>query len=261
MTPVLEVRGLTVRYGGLCAVDDVSLHVNGGEVVGLIGPNGAGKTTFIDAVCGYTPAQAGSVTVGGQQLGHLPPHRRARLGLGRTFQSLELFDDLTVAQNLAVMGVRTGPAAVATDLAGPRRSIIAAAPAVVTTLEALDLTNVAGRLPAELSNGQRHLVALGRAMAAAPRVLCLDEPAAGLDPAETELLADVVRSIAAAGTAVLLVDHDMDLMFGTCDRLEVLDFGRTIASGTPAEVRRNPNVIDAYLGTVHPAVSSRESTP
>lgn len=259
MTPVLEVRGLTVRYGGLCAVDDVALHVNGGEVVGLIGPNGAGKTTFIDAVCGYTPAQRGSVTVGGRHLGHLPPHRRARLGLGRTFQSLELFDDLTVAQNLAVMGVRTGPAAVATDLAGPRRTTTA--PAVVATLKTLGLTDVASRLPAELSNGQRHLVALGRAMAAAPRVLCLDEPAAGLDPNETELLADVVRSIAAGGTAVLLVDHDMDLMFGTCDRLEVLDFGRTIASGTPAEVRRNPAVIDAYLGTVHPAMSSRESSP
>lgn len=257
MNPALDVEGLVVDHGGLRAVDDVSLRVGVGEIVGLIGPNGAGKTSLIDAVCGYTAARSGRVALNGQSIGHLAAHERARQGLGRTFQSLELFDDLTVAQNLAVMVHRAGYRGLAADLAGPRHSNTSGSPEVRSTLEVVGLTAVAQRIPTELSNGQRHLVALGRAVAASPTVVCLDEPAAGLDPAETDQLAAVIRSVAAGGSAILLVDHDMDLMFGICDRLEVLDFGCTIASGSPEDVRRNPVVIEAYLGEVHPATRTQ----
>lgn len=255
MSAVLEVRDLTVIYGGLCAVDAVSLEVAAGEVVGLIGPNGAGKTSLIDAVCGFTPIRRGGVWVGGREVSGLAPHDRARLGLARTFQSLELFDDLTVAENLSVVTARRGLLAGASDLAGRwRRNDDGAGVA-----EVLDLVGLPGqgkRRPSTLSNGERHLVALGRALVAQPQVLCLDEPAAGLDPSETAALARVVAAVAASGVGVLLVDHDMDLVLGSCGRVIVLDVGRRIAVGTPSEVQANPLVLEAYLGVGAPAGTS-----
>jgi branched-chain amino acid transport system ATP-binding protein len=245
---LLEVTGLSVNHGGLRALDVVDLSVSSGQIVGLIGPNGAGKTTFIDAVTGYTAAASGSVRLDGTDVSALAPHRRARLGMARTFQSLELFDDLTVAQNLAVAVSDGGVATVATDLLGPGRSAVGSSPVIARTLGHLGLLGHAHRLPVELSNGQRHLVALGRAMVASPRVVLLDEPAAGLDPAETLALAGRVADLGARGVGVLLVDHDMDLVMGTCDVVYVVDFGRCIAVGPPSVVRHNPIVREAYLG-------------
>jgi branched-chain amino acid transport system ATP-binding protein len=247
--PLLEINGLCVDHGGLRALDEMAMVVHPGQVVGLIGPNGAGKTTFIDTVTGYTAATRGTVHLDGVDVTTLAPHRRARLGMARTFQSLELFDDLTVAHNLAVALDAGGAASVAVDLMGPGRSAVGSAPAITTTLAELGLDDHAHRLPVELSNGQRHVVALGRAMVAGPRVLLLDEPAAGLDPAETARLAALVSSLGGRGVGVVLVDHDMDLVMRVCDVVHVLDYGQCIAVGPPDEVRRDPLVREAYLGS------------
>jgi branched-chain amino acid transport system ATP-binding protein len=243
--PVLEVEDLTVAHGGLTALDGVDLVVAEGEVAGLIGPNGAGKTTLIDTVTGFTASRRGEVRSCGREITHAPPHERARLGLVRTFQSLELFDDLTVRENLVVAAGTPSWRSTVTDLFRPKPSHTTATDDVLDTLE---LQAQADRLPTELSNGMRHRVALARALVARPHLVLLDEPAAGLGPTETEELGEVIRRLPALGTAVLLVDHDMDLVLGVCDRLHVLDFGRIIASGTPAEVRADETVIAAYLG-------------
>jgi branched-chain amino acid transport system ATP-binding protein len=241
---LLAVRALTVRYEGLVAVDGVDLEVPEGAIAGLIGPNGAGKSTLIDAVTGFTPA-AGHVSLAGRALDDLPPHQRARAGLARTFQSLELFDDLTVEENLAVAAAR--PAWWAT-LADGFRPSPGACGAVRWALEALEVAELAGALPSELPNGPRHLVAIARAVVARPRLVLLDEPAAGLDERETDLLAAALRRLPDLGIAVLLVDHDMGLVLGICDVVHVLDVGRLIASGPPEAVRADEAVITAYLG-------------
>lgn len=243
--PILETVALTVRYGGVVANDEVALAIGAGQIVGLIGPNGAGKSTFADAVTGYV-AYHGSVRFAGAPVDGLAPHQRARRGLVRTWQSIELFGDLTVAENLAV-AVRPGTwRDVLADVVRPGR------PAdLAPALDALDrvgLAEVADRYPAELSLGTERLVGVARALATGPRVIVLDEPAAGLSPAETRALGDRLRAIAGGGIAVLLIDHDMDLVLDVCERVHVLSFGRTIAEGTPAEVRRHPAVLDAYLG-------------
>ena len=242
---LLEVADLRVTHGGLTALDDLSLSVPSDTVVGLIGPNGAGKTTCIDALTGFTTPTAGHIVFDGETIDGLPPHQRARRGLVRTFQSLELFDDLTVRENLLVgAGVPTWRSTMA-DLFRVSR---ARQHTVDEVVDWLGLGDLASARPTGLSNGQRHLVALGRCLAARPKLVLLDEPAAGLDPSETEALGSIVGRIPTLGTSVLLVDHDMALVFGVCDIVHVLDVGRVIASGTPSEVRANPAVIAAYLG-------------
>jgi branched-chain amino acid transport system ATP-binding protein len=233
----LAVRGLTVRFGPVEVVTGVDLDLEPGTVTGLIGPNGAGKTTVIDALTGFVPA-TGDVVLGepGVAVGGLPAHRRARLGLARTFQSLELFADLTVAENLLV--------AAEASKAGRR------AGAAVDTVAALQAASggAADLLPATLTSAQRARVALGRAMATAPTVLLLDEPAAGLDRAAREELGRRLRALAGGGVAVLLVDHDLSLVLGVCDTVHVLDRGRVVATGSPDALRADPNVQAAYLG-------------
>ena len=244
MSAVLATTGLSVRFGGVRAVDAVDVAVEEGQLVGLIGPNGAGKTTFIDAITGFVRS-TGRVELDGRDLAGLPPHARAQRGLARTWQSTELFDDLTVRENLMVAAQRPSFLALAAELVGKRVGESAAAE---EALELLDLGPLAEAMPTELTQGQRKLVGVARAIAMEPRLLCLDEPAAGLDTNESEDLGQRLRQIADAGTTTLLIDHDMGLVMNICDQIIVLEFGKVIAAGPPDEVRRDPLVVKAYLG-------------
>ncbi|MEV0135300.1 ABC transporter ATP-binding protein [Dactylosporangium sp. NPDC050688] len=241
---MLSVAGLTVRYGGVLADDNVSLTVGAGEVVGLIGPNGAGKTSLVDAVTGFTPAH-GTVSLAGQRIDRLPPHRRRRAGLARTWQAGELFADLTVRQNVAVATGRGPLRNLYGDLIGRR----APQDGVDDVLEMFGLHFVADLKPGELSLGRQKIAGVARALVGATRVVLLDEPAAGLDTDESAEFGAHVRAIAASGLAVLLIDHDMTLVADVCDRVYVLDYGRVIADGTPRAVLADPLVRRAYLGS------------
>jgi ABC-type branched-subunit amino acid transport system ATPase component len=223
---VLRVTGLSVSFGGVHALRDVTLEVREGELVGLIGPNGAGKTTLVDAVSGFVGC-TGRVELSGADISGLPPYERARRGLGRTWQGTELFDDLDVRENLTVAS-RGGPDTPALALVG--------------------MDWAAEAMPAQLSMGQRKLVGVARALAAKPRLLCLDEPAAGLDARESAELGACLRGLADQGQSMLLIEHDMGLVLGICDRVVVLEFGQVIADGPPEAVRADPLVVAAYLG-------------
>jgi branched-chain amino acid transport system ATP-binding protein len=241
---VLVARGISVSFGGVHAVVDVGLEVGEGRLVGLIGPNGAGKTTFIDAISGFVRSR-GRVELDGQDLTRLPPHARARHGLARTWQSIELFDDLSVRENLFVAAHRPSVwRTIRETVSRPDPGTAEIGPA----LELLGLESAADAMPTELSQGQRKLVGIARALVTKPRLLCLDEPAAGLDTHESEELGQRLRSLADAGQAMLLVDHDMGLVLGICDEVTVLEFGKVIAHGHADTVRRDEAVITAYLG-------------
>jgi branched-chain amino acid transport system ATP-binding protein len=255
---LLETRGLTVRYGGLAANDDVNLKVDAGRLVGLIGPNGAGKTTFIDAITGFTAVSGGTVQFDGHDLNGSAPDRRAHLGLTRTFQSLELFEDLTVRDNLLVAAERPAWYSFLLDLLRPGRGAKREQERVDVALTALDLHGISDRLPSDLSHGQRKLVGVARALAADPKLLLLDEPAAGLDTAESQHLGALLRQFVERGTTIFLIDHDMGLVLNVCDYIYVLDFGRIIAEGTPGEIRKDPAVVAAYLGESAGEAQARE---
>ena len=244
MSTVLATTGLSVRFGGVRAVDEADVEVEEGQLVGLIGPNGAGKTTFVDAITGFV-RYTGRAELDGRDLVGMPPHARARRGLARTWQSTELFDDLTVRENLMVAAERPSWLALAAELVGRPAGDDAATD---EALELLAIGSLADAMPGELTQGQRKLVGVARAIAMRPRLLCLDEPAAGLDTHESEELGRRLRQIADGGTATLLIDHDMGLVLTICDRIVVLEFGKVIAAGTPDEVRRDPLVVKAYLG-------------
>jgi len=245
---LLEARGLSVSYGGLYANDDIDLDCEAGKLVGLIGPNGAGKTTFIDAITGFTPITEGYVTFDGEDLAGKRPDARSQMGLVRTFQSLELFEDLTVRDNLLVAAERPRWYSFLADVFWPGRGKQAALDQVEVALEALQLTDLADKHPSDLSHGQRKLIGVARALAAKPKLLLLDEPAAGLDTKESQLLGDHLRSFLDLGVSLFLIDHDMGLVLNVCDYIYVLDFGKVIAHGPPAQVRADPAVIAAYLG-------------
>ncbi|HET7487223.1 MAG TPA: ABC transporter ATP-binding protein [Acidimicrobiales bacterium] len=229
----LELRGIEVRFGGHRALRGIDLDVDAGRVTGLIGPNGAGKTTLFDVVTGLRRPDAGTVVLDGRDVTGLPPHRRARAGLARTFQRLEVFGSLSVRDNLVV----------AAEMSGKR------AGAVDTVLAQVGLAPVAGERADALPTGWARLVEVGRALVTEPRVLLLDEPASGLDDDETDALGSLLAAVAGAGTAVLLVEHDVALVMQVCSTVTVLDAGAVLAVGTPAEVRADPGVLDAYLGT------------
>jgi sulfate-transporting ATPase len=242
----LEVRGLRVAFGGVAAVDGIDFDVAPGEVVGLIGPNGAGKTTAIDAVTGFVRSQ-GTITLGGRRVDGARADERARRGLARSFQSPELFDDLSVRENLAVACESSSIAGQLRDLVIPRSPVLSAA--ALSVVGDFQLTDVLGRKPAELSFAQRRLIGIARSAATAPSVLLLDEPGAGLDAHEIHELAALVRTLADDwGMGVVLVEHHLEMVASICDRLVVLDRGRVLAQGTPQQMLADEQVRAAYTG-------------
>ncbi|MGW0810031.1 ABC transporter ATP-binding protein [Nonomuraea sp. NPDC002799] len=246
---MLAVEGVSVAFGGVKALDRVSFEAGAGQVCGVIGPNGAGKTTLFDVVSGLRRPSEGRVSVAGRDLTGVSPVRRARAGLRRTFQRTQVFGRLTVAGNvLAALDWHGGGGGLAADLIGwpgRRRLERERGERVAEVLELCGLTPLRDAYAAALPVGQRRLVELARALADRPRLLLLDEPTSGLDAGQTARLGEVVRALE---TTVLLVEHDMGFVMDTCDRIIVLDLGKVIATGTPAEIRRNPVVRAAYLG-------------
>jgi ABC-type branched-subunit amino acid transport system ATPase component/branched-subunit amino acid ABC-type transport system permease component len=257
ITPkALAVSGLSVSFGGINALHDVELTVEPGQVHGLIGPNGAGKTTLIDAITGFVKAK-GSVQLGGVDVAGRSPRLRARAGISRSFQSLELFSDLTVAENLVVASERHRPYQYLTDLVWPRRPRLSGA--ALEAIRQFELTELIEQKPDSISFGRRKTVAIARAIAAAPSVLLLDEPAAGLNDHEAAELARLIRMVASEwNIGVLLVEHKVDMVMSISDHVTVLTFGEVLASGTPAEIMAERAVIDAYLGTASVAAIEGE---
>ena len=236
----LDVLEVAVQFGGLLAVDDATFTVESGRITGLIGPNGAGKTTLFNVITGLQHPTRGRVSLDGQDITNKRPHKRARLGIARTFQRLEAFGSLSARENVLVA------------LEMRRRWDKTKHDAVATADELLDrvgIAHVAERKVETLPTGTARLVELARALATNPKILLLDEPSSGLDEAETDAMSALLLELAQSGLGVLMVEHDMPLVMETCSTISVLDFGRVIANGTPAEIQANPSVQRAYLGT------------
>jgi branched-chain amino acid transport system ATP-binding protein len=231
---VFEAREVSVRFGGLQVLDRVTVTAPPGAVTGIIGPNGAGKTTLFNVITGLIPPDRGRVVLDGRDLTHRSPARRARAGLARTFQMLQLFATLTVRENV--------------ELAAHAHRRVPGHPSVDDLLDLVGVSDLAGRAAQDLTTGQGRLVELARALATRPKVLLLDEPASGLDDHETRHLAALLRAIATGGPGILLVEHHVPTVMELCDTVHVLDYGRLIAVGPPAQVRRDPAVQAAYLG-------------
>jgi branched-chain amino acid transport system ATP-binding protein len=252
MTPMLAASGIAKRFGGLQALDGVTLEVARGHIHGLIGPNGAGKTTLFNVLTGLCSADAGSVQLDGESIAGLEPHRVVAAGLSRTFQNIRLFAATSVLDNVLIGAhLRGSEGLLGALLPSPalRRVQARLREQALALLDYVGVNRHAQRLAGELSYGDQRRVEIARALAAEPRLLALDEPAAGMNPAETQALRDLLARIRGDGTTLLLIEHDVKLVMGLCDRVTVLDFGRCIADGTPEAVRGDPAVIAAYLGS------------
>jgi branched-chain amino acid transport system ATP-binding protein len=246
----LEVRAVTVRFGGLTALDDVSLTAAPRQVTGIIGPNGAGKTTLLNVLCGLVRPDAGQIWFDGSELTRLRPHRLAGLGIARTLQGVGLFDGLSAVENVMVGATSHSRAGFWSAMLGLHWSDRDERMLRRKSMDALDLVGAADHadsLPGTLAYGIRKRIALARALVASPRLLLLDEPASGLSESELPELGDVIEKLA-ADASVLVIEHRMDLMMSVCDTITVLDFGKVIAAGTPAQVQADPAVTAAYLG-------------
>jgi branched-chain amino acid transport system ATP-binding protein len=249
---LLEVEGLARAFGGVRAVDGASFAVRRGEIHGLIGPNGAGKTTVLNVVSGLLAPSAGAIRLDGRVIHGLAPHRVAGLGVARTFQNIRLFPDLSAQDNVLVGEHRVRRASLAARLLllpAARAEEQAARARAGEILERVGLAARARERARNLSYGEQRRVEIARALASAPRLLLLDEPTAGMNPVEVEAVAALIRRVAAEGHAVLLVEHNVRLVMGVCERITVLDFGKVIADGPPSAVARDPAVIAAYLGS------------
>jgi ABC-type branched-subunit amino acid transport system ATPase component len=249
----LVARGVIVRFGGLVALDGVSVEAPPGRITGLIGPNGAGKTTMFNVCCGFQPADEGTVTLDGVDITRESPARRARLGIGRTFQRMELFRSLTVRENVELaaesLHVADDPLTQLGLVGGGRKVRAEVAETADELLAATGLTSVAGQVAGEVSTGQGRLVELARALARRPRILLLDEPSSGLDVAESAAFGQLLAGLVGErGIGILMIEHDMSLVLNICNWIQVLDFGRPLMAGPPDEVRNSDEVRAAYLG-------------
>jgi branched-chain amino acid transport system ATP-binding protein len=249
--PVLEVNKITLRFGGVTALDDVSFAIQPGEILGLIGPNGAGKTTCFNVVTGVYKPTAGDVSFQGQPLAGLKRHQITRIGIARTFQNIRLFKSMTALENVMVGADArhsTGVLSAVFRLPRHRREEAEGENLALELLRFMGLLSKCDELAANLSYGDQRRLEIARAMATQPSLLCLDEPAAGFNPAEKRSLMELIRKVRDQGYTVLLIEHDMRLVMGVTDRIVVLEFGKKIAEGSPEQIRNDPAVVAAYLG-------------
>lgn len=248
---LLELKAVGKRFGGLQALQGVSFQVNEHQVYGIIGPNGAGKTTLFNLITGVFAPTEGTISLAGEALGQMASHRIVEKGIARTFQNIRLFGNMTVIENILVglhSQMKAGLFASLFHTRAQRQEEAQAYERAREILTFVGLQTVADRQADTLSYGQQRRLEIGRALATSPKLLLLDEPAAGMNDSETAELRDLIQDIKQRGVTVILIEHDMNLMMSVCDRLVVLNFGKQIAEGTPEEVRENPAVIEAYLG-------------
>jgi branched-chain amino acid transport system ATP-binding protein len=248
MSALLTISQVTRRFGGLTAVDNVTTHVAAGELVGLIGPNGAGKTTLFNLISGFTPPSEGEITFKGERIDGMKPFDVARRGMGRTFQNLRIFPNMSVFDNVSVGAVGSLGAKVWPTLVGNKAKSSAISERTWEALDAVGLAADAEELAANVSYGKRKYLEIARALAMKPDLLILDEPAAGLNDSETAGLASFIRRLHKEGKTIILVEHDMSLVMSICERVIVLASGRKIADASPAIVKADPAVLEAYLG-------------